>query len=108
MSKPISGASAREQLHKENWDGRKSVPGKSSLPDKMDGLVQATRRPWAVYGNTQYTFRFLWVAAYVYYPCIKENKLHTLQLLGAMTALLVGLDKAFRALLNQFRLSGCW
>lgn len=31
MSKSISGASAREQLHKENWDGRNSVPGKSSL-----------------------------------------------------------------------------
>lgn len=108
MSKPISGASAREQLHKENRDGRKSVPGKSSLPDKTDGLGQAIRRPWAVYGNTQYTVRFLWVAAYVYSLCIKENKLHTLQLSGAVAARMSGLVKAFRALLNQFRLSGCW
>lgn len=107
MSKSIFGASAREQLHKENWDGRNSVPGKSSLPDKTDGLGQAIRRPLAVYGNTQYTFRLLWVEAYVYYPCIK-NRLHTLQLLGAVAALLAGLVKAFRALLNQFRLSGCW
>lgn len=60
------------------------------------------------YENTQYIFRFLWVEAYVYYLCIKENKLHPLQLLGAVAALLVGLVKAFRALLNQFRLSGCW
>lgn len=104
----VSGASAKEQLHKENRDGRNSVSGKSSLPDKTGGMVQAISRPRAVYENAQYIFRFLWVEAYVYYLCIKENNLHPFQLLGAVAALLAGLVKAFRALLNQFRPFGCW